>query len=234
MRVRKFHRFLGLVLFFLLFNSTLTGILRANAKKWYWKDRPSHLPVMSLETPGIVVERLFEISRSVLQNEIQLSRVELKRIGGIPVYLIEGQGKERKYLLIHAHSGEILSPIDGEFAIQIARQFVPEQTPLVAAKPLRSYKARKAAGGRPAYQILFGDKLRTEVVLDRETGDVLALLDNGRRFGLWVVKFHELDFAGMSRNALTVFGLGVIVLSLTGFILANPGTGFKKKEKLYS
>ena len=234
MRVRKFHCFLGLVLFFLLFNSALTGIFRANAKWWYWKDKPSRLPEMSLETPGIGVERLFEISRSVLQNETQISRVELKRIGGIPVYLIEGRGKEIKYLLIHAHSGEALSPIDGEFAIQIARQFVPEQTPLVAAKSLESYKARKAAGARPAYQIIFGDKPRTEVVLDRETGDVLELLDNGRRFGLWIVKFHDLDFAGMSRNALTIFGLGVITLSLTGLVLTSLFAGLMKKEKSYS
>ena len=234
MRVGKFHRILGLVLFFLIFNSALTGIFRANARGWYWKDKPSRLPEMSLETPGIGVERLFEISRSVLQNETQISRVELKRIGGIPVYLIEGQGKERKYLLIHAHSGEALSPIDEEFAIQIARQFVSEQTPLVAAKPLESYNARKAAGARPAYQIIFGDKPRTEVVLDRETGDVLELLDNGRRFGLWVVKFHDLDFAGMSRNALTIFGLGVIALSLTGLVLTNLFAGLKKKEKSYS
>jgi hypothetical protein len=232
-RLRKFHRFLGLVLFLLIFNSALTGILRANAKWWYWKDKPSYLSATALQVPGIGIERLFEITRSYFQKETPISRVELKQLLGKPVYLIEGQGKEKKFILIHANSGEVLSPIDAESATQIARQFVPEQTPLVVAEPIESYKARKATTARPAYRILFGDKAKTEVVLDRENGDVLALLDRGRRFGLWIVKLHELDFAGMSRNALTVFGLGIITLSLTGLSLANPLIGFKKKEKSY-
>jgi uncharacterized iron-regulated membrane protein len=67
--------------------------------------------------------------------------------------------------------------------------------------------------------IRFDDQRKTEVFVDQETGEVLSVLDNGKRFGLWVSKLHELDFLGMSRAALTILGLAIIFLSVAGLFL---------------
>ena len=48
MKLRALHRAFGIILFFFLVNASVTGVLRANAKWWYWKDRKPVVPEMHL------------------------------------------------------------------------------------------------------------------------------------------------------------------------------------------
>lgn len=220
MKLRRLHRVLGLALFLLIGSSAATGLLRANARWWYWKDRSPRQEGASLSSPVIGVERLFSLSKGT-----PIRRVELKPLAGKVVYLVERQDSGRSYLMVDASSGEVLSPLSTETAVEIARAFVGLREPVVRTEAVPSYALRKGNGPRPAIRVLFGDALRTEVFVDQETGAVLALLDRGRRFGLWVAKLHELDFFNGSRPALTLLGLGITFLAMTGLTLGLRGKG---------
>lgn len=220
MKLRRLHRILGLALFLLVVNSAATGLLRANARWWYWKDRPPRRQTVSLSPPTVGTERLF----SVLGG-IPIRRVELKPLAGKTVYLIERQNQEKPWVLVDASSGEILSPLTAEMAVEVARAFVDRHEQVALTESLPSYTPRKGSGSRPVWRVVFGDASRTEVVVDRDAGAVLSVLDRGRRFGIWVVKLHELDFFNSSRPALTLLGLGVTFLAITGLTLGLRDKG---------
>lgn len=219
MKLRGFHRLFGLTLFVFVINSAVTGLLRANARWWYWNDRLAKESAARLASPAISIEQVF-----ARFPDTAIARIELKLLAGKPAYLIEGQRQGKKLsVLVDAVSGQVISPVSRERAIEIAEVFVPEQTAVAAAEDLPSYLPRKGNGPRPAIRVLFEDARKTEVFVDQDSGAVLTILDRGRRFGMWVVRLHELDFAGASRAVLTLLGLGVSFLAVTGVSLALGG-----------
>ena len=233
MKLRNFHRTLGLCVFIFLLNSAITGLLRANAKWWYWKDRPAKAETVSLLPPAVSVEEVFNIYGAKFPRS-QLCRIEFKSLLGKPVYLLETNDSLGKYILMDADSGKILSPINLDLAIDVARLFVSENDKVALSESLPSFKGRKTNEARPVFRILFKDASETEVLVDQETAQPIVVLDRGRRLGLWIVKLHELDFAGISRWALTLSGAAIVILSLTGFVLGLKTKKVIKKEKMYS
>ncbi|MBI3316485.1 MAG: PepSY domain-containing protein, partial [Candidatus Omnitrophica bacterium] len=187
MKLRNFHRLLGLFLFLFILNASLSGVFRANAKWWYWKDRPAKKEAAFLAPPTVDFEEAFKIYQSRFP-EGQILQIELKSLLGKPVYLFQTDRPQAKYVLMSAASGEILSPIGLELAIQIARSFVNKSDALALSENLPSFKARKANEPRPVFRIVFRDTLKTEIFVDQETAQPILILDRGRRFGLWIVK----------------------------------------------
>lgn len=202
-------------------NVAATGVLRANAKWLYWKDRLPRVESTALLVPTISLNEVFEICRRNFSEDVSIQRVELKTLLHKQVYMVKVNRKENSRILLDAASGRVLSPIDSSFAVEIARSFVDEKTRVAFTENSPSFKARKSSEPRPAFHIVFDDPVKTEIFIDRDTGDMLLVLDRGRRFGLWVAKLHELDFAGISQAALSVLGFSMISLSLTGVFLAN-------------
>ena len=121
-----------------------------------------------------------------------------------------------------AASGEILSPIQLDSAVKIARSFVDEKEEIALTEGLPSFKARRTGEARPVFRILFKDAVKTEIFVDQDTGETLLVLDQGRRLAIGVNRLHELDFAGLSRLLLSVLGTAIVVLSCTGFFLSLP------------
>lgn len=218
MNLRSFHRMLGLWLFIFIINVAATGLLRANAKWWYWKDSPSSIQPIPLVAPKVTINEALEIyHRRFPEGEIQL--VQFKSVLDEMVYQVESKKGEKKRLLVSASSGKIISPVDESWAIKTAQGYVDKNNQVISVQNLSSFKARKNQEPRPAFMVRFDDQRKTEVFVDQETGEVLSVLNNGKRFGLWVSKLHELDFLGMSRVALTILGLAIIFLSVAGLFL---------------
>lgn len=220
MRLGSFHRILGLILFVLILNAAFTGLLRANAQWWYWKKKPSMEAVVSLSRPAVSLEQVFKTCETYFPSGAKICRVELKSLSGKQVYVVEVDRQGKRYLLVDADSGEVISPLNCEFATRIARSLVHDNNSVVLAESLPAFRTRKMSQPRPVFRILFNDALKTEVIVDRDTGEPLMILDRGRRFGLWVVKLHDLDFIGMSRVALTLLGISIVSLSFTGLLLS--------------
>lgn len=218
MKLRRLHRALGIALFVLIANAAVTGLLRANARWWYWKDRPPRQLAARLSPPDVGLREVFA---AVPERSIRW--VELTSLAGKTVYLVEYQSQKPSSVLVDASSGAILSPLNKELAVEIARAFVDPGERVLRTEALPSYTPRQGSSPHPAWRVLFGDAAQTEVFVDRDTGAMLTVLDRGRRFGLWVVKLHELDFAGGSRAALTCLGVGVLLMTMTGVTLAIRG-----------
>lgn len=232
MKLRKFHRFLGLLLFIFVMSSAATGFLRANAKGLYWKDRPPKTEAAFLSLPQIGIEEVFKAFGENFSSG-NILRIRLEKFSDKQVYLVETDRQDKKYMLLDAVSGAILSPLGPGDALKVARLFVGENAQALLTERLPAFKAGKSGRPRPVFRILFDDRARTEVFVDQETGEALAVFDRGRRFGLWVVKLHELDFWGLGRGALSFLGLALMVLSVSGLAL---GTGLgqnKKKGRLF-
>lgn len=223
MNPRVFHRRLGLGLCAFLLTASATGVLRAHAKWLYWKERPAKEKAVPLALPRVGIERPFEASREVFGPAAPVERVELKQLAQEPFYVVAVGGAEKETLLVDAASGRIIRRIGSDMAVRIARPFVGKEGNVVRTEEIASFRARKAAGGRPVHRVLFDDPARTEIFVDQQTGEVVSVLDRGRRFGLWVARVHELDFGGMGGPALTLLGLGTWALALAGLRLGFPG-----------
>lgn len=215
MGVLRFHRALGLALFVFIVNMAATGILRANAKQWYWKDRPSRMPQQELALPQITPGAAIAAAKQRFP-ELLVTRMTLSTLAGQSAYLLEGKKGERSKVLVDAASGRVIDRLDDQAARDIAAAYVADGTKSLAVEPLPAFVARKGAAPRPAYRIVWDDPERTEVVVDEQAGEVLQVLDRGRRFGLWVNRLHELNFGGLHRIGVTVLGILVIVLGGAG------------------
>ncbi|HUR57145.1 MAG TPA: PepSY domain-containing protein [Opitutaceae bacterium] len=219
MKLRLFHRALGLTLLLFVLNVSATGMLRANAKWLYWKDRPPLHPPAALEAPQIPWADIFEIAKAQGGIEPAVRRAELRSFFGKTVYFAELQNKKK--LLIDAATGETVL-IDAAKAEEIAADYMPPAAKPSSVERVEGYRARRISEPRPAWKIRYADDLQTEIYVDRESGEALSVMDRGRRFSVWVNRLHELDFLGASRWFLLALGLGLSGISLTGLALALP------------
>ncbi len=220
MKIRKFHRILGLILFLFLLNASITGMLRAHAKWLYWTDRPASSTSV-LTMPRVSVDQVFAMAKEKWGEEIKIKRIELKSILDKPVYVVEPATGKKK-LLLDAETGSEFLPVSENQAHELASTYVAPGTKTISIEKLDGYKARRNSEPRPAWKISYADPAASEIFVDRETAEVLMVLDSGRRFSVWVNRLHELDFAGSSRWFLLALGLSICVISLTGLNLALP------------
>lgn len=230
MRLRTFHRILGAALFIWLVNSAFSGLMRANAKEIYWKDRPPAVKMSELRIPAVEISGIMRTARAAFPPGTEIRSIVLKDSFGKQVYLVHGSSKAKNhYLLADPATGGVLSPIPEARAREIALAHVPPGTSVIKQEFLSEYLPRKAPAPRPAYRFLFDDEEKTEVFVDSDTSEVLTVLDRGRRFGLWMIKLHELEFFHLRRPALTLLGAATIVLSFSGiflfFIKPKPRAG---------
>lgn len=228
MNVRRFHRSLGLVLVLFIMNAAVTGILRAHARQWYWKDRLPRASQPALAAPPVGPQGVMTTVKDRFPGTI-VTRMALGTLVGRGVYLVEGKQGQRPKILVDAVSGEVIERIDDRTALAIGAAYVAEGQYTLAIEPLAAFKTRKDATSRPAYRIAWDDSDRTEVFVDSQTGEVLQVLDRGRRFGLWVNRLHELNFGGLHRVAVTVLGGLIIVLCVAGIVTARPLDARKRR-----
>jgi len=221
MQFRKLHRWVGLVTAVWILNAAFTGVMRANATTIYWKNRPSTEKPLFLSVPAVDVAELYAILGQVTDElPVKLKQLELTSLLGRMVYRVQMSSQQANVeLLVDAGSGEVLSPLSEETALSIARTYVRENVQVKKTEFLEVYHARKSETHRPVYRFLFDDPEATEIFVDRDTGKVLTVLDRGRRFGLWMIKLHELDFAGWRQPGLTILGVATIFISITGLTL---------------
>ncbi len=96
MKLRKFHRFLGLLLFIFVMSSAGTGFLRANAKGLYWKDRPPKRAAAFLNPPQIGIEEVFKVFEEDSSGG-NILRIRLEKFLDKPVYLLISAKNDQAY-----------------------------------------------------------------------------------------------------------------------------------------
>lgn len=222
MKFRLFHKLLGLALFIFLVNSAVTGALRANAKALYWKERPAQKENKSLQLPAVSLEQVFNSFQAKYPGA-GIKNLQLKFLTGRPVYQIEAGMPDKKFVLMDAHSGEWISPVSTETALAVANAAAGWGTvEVLTVEKISDYKAWRSSPPRPVYGIIFRDPRHTEVYVDRETGESLFVLDDGKRLGRWIARLHELDFGNQGTLWITAVGILLTVLAFSGLRLALP------------
>jgi len=224
------HRKIGLFVLPFLIISPVTGFFRANYK-WHWKEDYKKVknrnyeyaiqkPVISIDS---VISIVYQANGNILPVNIEL-KTEFNRLF-YTVQLING-----KSLLIDAGTAEILSPIDAKIAIQFASQYVKTETPVKTVTLLDNYLPRKSNKITPVYRIDYNDDLNTQIFIDKYTGEIVEEIDDNLKFGMWMVKLHDYDFWTLKRILLSIAGLSLFILGITGLYLLIKRNGMRKNR----
>jgi len=221
--VRLAHRWLGMGALGFVLLSVVTGLLWADAKFLYWDDhyKEKVRPVVgpALETATLPVDRAIVAAKEAVGGRALVEQVLLRSDFGRVFYelklRVEGVSTT---LLLDAINGERLSPISPDLAPVIARQYV--RTPAaVTGVELERYTPRKKKRAQDAVRVRFDDADATEIVLDRQTGEILEDEGRWRRVHFAVMQLHQLNFFGFEKTLLNIPGVPILLMSLSGCLL---------------
>lgn len=81
------------------------------------------------------------------------------------------------------------------------------------------YKPRKKKRVYDAVRVRFDDAEATEIVLDRQTGEILEDEGRWRRVHFAVMQLHQLNFFGFEKTLLNIPGVPMLFMSLSGLLL---------------
>lgn len=221
--VRLAHRWLGMAALGFVLLSVVTGLLWADAKFLYWDDhykekvRPTVGP--AVEKATLPVDRAILAAKEAVGGQALVEQVLLRSDFGHVLYelklRVEGVPTT---LLLDAISGERLSPIPADLAPVIAQQYV--RTPAtVTGVELERYTPRKKKRAQDAVRVRFDDPDATEIVLDRQTGEILEDEGRWRRVHFAVMQLHQLNFFGFEKTLLNIPGVPILLMSLSGCLL---------------
>lgn len=225
----KAHRIVALVFVPFLLISVLTGFFRANYK-WFWKEDYKKVKNSSFENivskPAVDVDSVFSILETKLQDEEKIAEVKLKSEIGRLFYDV--RLKNKTAILIDADKGTILSPLSEELAKVFASQYVSEGMILKKFYADDNYLTRKEKKKRPVYVAEYDDPLNTVIYIDRNNGEIEEEADDNLRFGFWMVKLHDYDFWNAKRIILSLVGIGLFLVSITGIYVWIKNKRMKK------
>ncbi len=220
---RTIHRWIGAASLAFLLVSVSTGLLWANARFLYWPDHYKE-KVRTVEAPPLASVRVplhevFEQSRKAFGGAVTVDRIMLRSDFGRLVYEVgmRVDGKARA-LLLDAQTGEALSPISESLAKTIAQQYVQEDA-MITDVNVEPYMPRNKRLAHDAVRVRFNDPHRTEIILDRQTGEILEDEGRWRKFHFLVMQVHQLNFFGFHKTLLNVIGIPLLVLGFSGLIL---------------
>lgn len=222
-KMRNAHRWIAMSAlgFFLL--SVVTGLLWANARFLYWEDRYKEklhkTTAPPLEGVMIPVQAAIKVSKGATAAEAYVEQVTLRTDAGRLFYDIRlrTEGKART-VLVDAMTGERLSPISMELARDIAKQYVSEAADVTAVSP-EQYTPRKKHHAQDAIRVEFNDSNRTEIILDRQSGEILEDEGRWRRLHFFIMQLHQLNFFGFEKTLLNVPGVPLLLMGVTGIVL---------------
>lgn len=218
--IRRIHKYLGIAVAVLLLISAVTGFLRANYV-WYWKPgyKQHKHPIAEdskyIQAPGINISELENIIAQ-RGGDAQIKRIELLNLCGRLLYKVRS---DNGVLMVDAMTGELLTPISEDFAMEIATQYVSGSFPVNNITDLRDYVPFKGRNPHQVYSVNFDDNGNTEIYVDKYSGDVVEELDNQRRFAQFVVNLHDFNFLNLKRTLLCILGLSLVSLSVSGIFL---------------
>ena len=222
-KVRGLHRWIGLSGLLFLLVSVISGLLWANSKFLYWdnhyKEKVRSLPGPPLESAKLSLDDVIRLGSAALVHPAVLEQISLRSEVGRLIYDLRIRtDTSSKVLLIDANTGEWLSPISVDTAIQIADQYVQDRaTPTSVA--IEQYTPRKKHHAVDAIRVSFNDKNETHIILDRQSGEILEDEGRWRRFHFFVMQLHQLNFLGFEKTLLNIPGFPLLLMGLTGLAL---------------
>jgi hypothetical protein len=229
MTVRSAHCVIALTAAVVLTMSAVTGILWAYAPYLYLPDgymrkkAPTRSPAPREAVIG--VGDALRVAEDAAGRGLDVTQVVLRPDFGRLLYEVqyrEAKGVPRAFL-VDAIRGEPLTPLSETNAVAIARQYVMGQpaTERVALDEL--YTPRSGRGGPvPSYRIRFRAAGNPEIVIHRDSGQILADEDDVRRMHFVITDLHQLKLAGPVKFS-AIAGVPLLALIGTGVVMwAGP------------
>ncbi len=212
----RIHRTFGIIVVPFLIISTATGFFKTN-QKWYWEEgykRKKHPSVIAVEKELVTLSDVIKKIDSLSQKKNAYQEITLQNEKDQLYYRLLTSSKE-KYL-IDAYTGKISSPLTPQLATSFACQYVKEEPAVKSCELIKNYVTRKGKEKKPAYSIVFDNKVHSQIVLDYYTGEIIEDIDDNRKFGIWVMRLHEFDFFDAKRGITSMVGISIFLLSLSG------------------
>jgi uncharacterized iron-regulated membrane protein len=186
------HRWLGAIVGLQLLAWSAGGVIfSTHAISWVRgergmrKDPPPPLPFAEVRvSPELAARRV----------GAEIASLELRTLLGRPVYEVRGGTSTA---LVDARTGTVLSPIDHDLAMRIARADRSEPPAIAAverieAEPPIEYRGQPL----PAWRVTFADSERTAIYVDARTGTIRARRNQAWRRYDWFWMLHTMDYGG--------------------------------------
>ena len=221
--IRIAHRWLAMGAGGFFFLSLFTGLLWADARFLYWddhyKEKVVTVPGPSVESARLSVSEVFDVVNIGNSEPMTAEHLALRSDFGRLLYEVKLRRDDTPVtVLLDAVTGERLSPLSAELAMTIAAQYVrPPALPLRA--DVENYQPRKKKRSYDAIRVRFNDENKTEIILDRQSGEILEDEGRWRRLHFFVMRLHQLNFLGFDKTLLNVPGLPLFLMGLSGMSL---------------
>lgn len=227
LKIRKTHRYLGIFTGIQFIMWTVSGLY------FSWTDideihgddfRKNHV-----ENPSF--NNL--MSPAEANANLPINSLELKDIGGIPYYLVDGDK------LINGSTGEIKNELSREEAVLIARKYMVEGLEITAVERIEETGKHHEyrSGGLPAYVISFNQPNNLKAYVSIEDASFRSIRHRDWRWFDFLWMTHTMDYEGrddFNNIVLRVFSLLGLITVLSGFVLwyISSPTVFKMKKKI--
>lgn len=221
--LRLAHRWFGMGALGFLLLSVSTGLLWADAKFLYWdehyKEKVRPLAGPPVEAATLSLDRVFSLAKAAVGGRAIIEQTTLRADFGRLFYevklRVEGMSTT---LLLDAMNGERLSPITQVLAPAIAAQYVRAPATVMGVEVER-YTPRKKKRAYDAVRVRFDDPGATEIVLDRQTGEILEDEGRWRKMHFAVMQLHQLNFFGFEKTLLNIPGVPLLLMGFSGLAL---------------
>jgi uncharacterized membrane protein YkoI len=222
-RIRQAHRWFGLGALGFLLLSVSTGLLWADAKFLYWDERYKEklrpMAGPTVESASVPIDRVFLLAKEAVGGHAVVEQTILRSDFGRLIYEVRLRGEGLSTtLLLDAISGERLSPISEELAPIIAAQYVRSPAAVTGVNVER-YIPRKKKRAYDAVRVRFDDAAGTEIILDRQTGEILEDEGRWRQVHFAVMQLHQLNFFGFEKTLLNIPGIPLLLMGFSGLAL---------------
>jgi uncharacterized iron-regulated membrane protein len=221
--MRNAHRWIAMSALGFLLLSLTSGLLWANARFLYWaehyKEKVRSVAAPPLDSAKVGLSVAIHVSKAATDDAAQVELVTLRSDAGRTFYDIRLRvGGKGRTVLVDAMTGEQLSPISPELAREIAKQYVSEAADITTVST-EQYTPRKKHRAQEAIRVGFNDPDRTEIILDRQTGEILEDEGRWRKVHFIVMQLHQLNFFGFEKTLLNIPGVPLFLMGITGIML---------------
>ena len=222
---RKFHRLLSIVIGIQLLLWTVSGLIFSwnPIKKVRGEDRIRQQEPLDLSSWDL--KDINEIIESNQNAKATVHQVKLKDILGKPVYELSISGAQEKSRLVHAVTGEVLSPISKTLAEDIALNDFSEGALIKKSEfiesdlgPHSEYRKKEI----PVWRVELDHSSGTVIYVSAHRGEVVTRRNNRWRMFDFFWMLHTMDYQGRDNfnswllRIMSAFG---VLSVLTGYWL---------------
>ena len=236
LRIRKMHRYLGLILGIQFLFWTISGLYFSwtNIDEIHGDFQHKHPPTLKADFHLISPDSILQKLKPDFINSFQIVSILQQ-----PFYSINySKAKETKLILANAQTGAIRMPVAKDEAVNIAAESFNSEPKLVSAEYITSANAHHEYRGKPlpAWAVTFDHPSNTTVYVSAERGMVETFRNNKWRLFdfLWmghVMGYQERD--NINNWLLRFFSLFGLITVISGFALFFVSNRFFKRNKIY-